>query len=262
MNNTFKKYHGAGNDFILFDQYHEAEAEFETIAIQLLCHRRLGVGADGIIILRKRDGYDFEMIYYNADGSISDFCGNGGRCAVAFARQLGIIKEEAHFLAGDGEHRAFVHADDPEHVELSMADVDELKPVLDGTYLYTGTDHYVERVNDFKDVDVVAKGRSIRYHTAFEPKGTNANFIKGDHEYLEVVTYERGVENTTFACGTGIVASAIIAVVETELRGEINVPVKVQGGRLNVKMNYDGERFTNIWLCGPAEFVFSGELGA
>lgn len=254
----FAKYQGTGNDFIMFNFFDPTlQIDLTTEQIVEICDRRFGVGADGIILLKPAEGeYDFSMEYYNSDGS-EGFCGNGGRCIVAFAHQLGIIKDETSFIAMDGPHTAIINAD--HWVELKMCDVDEFKNVINGIYLNTGTDHYVEMVENLNVVDVVKQGRPLRYHKELQPKGANVNFVSGDTHQLQMLTYERGVEDETFACGTGTVAAAMIAVKQANKIGSSIIPVKAKGGDLKIRFHYDGHVFTDVWLCGPAEFVFAGE---
>lgn len=256
---SFYKYQGTGNDFILIDQ---RETQYLTRAdvdgIAHLCDRRFGIGADGLILLQHLEGYDFEMIYFNADGRESSMCGNGGRCIVAFAKQLGMIENKTHFLAIDGEHEAIIRSDG--WVELKMSDVKSVENGSDFYYLNTGSPHYITFVEDVKSVNVFEEGRAIRYNDRFKNEGTNVNFVEPTDTGITVATYERGVEDETFSCGTGVTAAAIAYYLKSENKVETSVPIQVKGGKLEVRFEPNGEGFKNIWLCGPAELVFEGRI--
>lgn len=254
---NFVKYQGAGNDFVIINLMDKtADVSFSKDQIVQLCDRRFGIGADGLMLLKPHEEYDFFMDYYNSDGSGGMFCGNGGRCIVAFAKRTGVIENETTFLANDGIHQASIDA--AGWVKLKMKDTDSIVPVLEGCYLNTGTDHYVQFVEDLENINVFEKGQFIRYHEALAPRGANANFVSGDTSQLVIATYERGVEDETLACGTGIVAAAIVAIKNANQMGDSIVPVKAKGGHMEVRLSYDGKVFTNIWLCGPGKFVFEG----
>lgn len=255
----FFKYQGTGNDFIMIDQ---RKTQFITRddkdLIERLCKRRFGIGADGLILLQYKEGYDFEMIYFNSDGRESSMCGNGGRCIVAFAKQLGIIKDKTHFLAIDGEHDAIVRPDD--WIELKMSDVKNIENGSDFYYLNTGSPHYVTFVNKVKEVNVFEQGRAIRYNDRFKAEGTNVNFVEANNDGISVATYERGVEDETLSCGTGVTAAAIAYYIKSGNNNITKIPIQVKGGNLEVRFEPDGQGFSNIWLCGPAELVFEGEV--
>ena len=255
----FYKYQGAGNDFILFNHL-EGELLEDTSQeyIARLCDRRFGIGADGLMLLEPHAEYDFYMRYYNSDGRLSSMCGNGGRCIAAFAQQLGYVDKGAHFLAVDGPHRAKLTR--PNWVELEMLDVASVEEVLDGYFLDTGSPHYVRWQEAIDATDVDKEGREWRLHAHFAPGGTNVNFVCGDVSQLAIATFERGVEAETLACGTGVTAAAIVAVVRSGKTGDFVIPVRAKGGALEVKMHFDGTHFSQIWLCGPAEFVFEGQI--
>ncbi len=254
----FYKYQGAGNDFILFDHLQGPVLQDTSVEnIARLCDRRFGIGADGLMLLEPHPDYDFYMRYYNSDGRLSSMCGNGGRCIAAFAKRLGYVQEETHFLAVDGPHRARITADN--WVELEMLDVATVEEVLDGYFLDTGSPHFVQWRSEIASVDVDNEGRILREHDQFAPGGSNINFVCGSANQVEIATYERGVEAETLACGTGVTAAAIVAVVRSGERGDFTVPVQAKGGQLEVKLSYDGNIFKHIWLCGPADFVFSGD---
>lgn len=263
---TFYKYHGAGNDFILLDGRRPGHfpEDFGKATIAAWCSRRFGIGADGLMILRSHPDYDFEMVYYNADGAPSTMCGNGGRCIVRFAWDLGVIaKKECRFLAVDGEHRAyFLDGDTANDIALEMNDVGSIVcPKPEAFVLDTGSPHYVAFVADANEVDVVKDGRAIRQSPDFAAEGINVNFVSGDMNGLHIATYERGVEDETLACGTGVTAAAIAAVQRVKPNiGPFDIPVKAKGGQLSVRGKYDGTTFTDLWLIGPAVTVFKGRI--
>lgn len=257
---TFYKYHGAGNDFILFDDRGGSlldDLDRKTIA--RYCHRNFGIGADGLMLLRDHDDYDFEMVYYNADGAADSLCGNGGRCIVRFAQDRGIVRDEYHFVAIDGPHRAHLTG---EVVALEMNDVAQVtSPKPEAFVLDTGSPHYVAFVANAHAVDVVTDGRAIRRLPEFVSEGINVNFVSGNLSGLTIATYERGVENETLACGTGVTAAAIAVVQRIKpAAGPFEIPVVAKGGQLSVKGLYANDRFTDLWLIGPAEVVFKGEI--
>ena len=259
MTIPFFKYQGTGNDFILIDQ---RETQYltraEVDAIERLCNRRFGIGADGLILLQNLKGYDFEMIYFNSDGRESSMCGNGGRCIVAFAKHLGVMENKAHFLAIDGEHEALVRSDG--WVELKMTDVKSVENGSDFYYLNTGSPHYITFVKDVNKVNIFEQGRAIRYNDRFKAEGTNVNFVETTDQGITVATYERGVEDETLSCGTGVTAAAIAYYLKSGKNIATRVLIQVKGGRLEVRFEPDGNGFTNIWLCGPAELVFEGDI--
>lgn len=228
-----------------------------TKQINRLCDRRFGIGADGLMLLNKKEGYDFEMIYYNADGNESSMCGNGGRCLVRFASTMGIHRSTYRFIAIDGMHEAEIDKDDI--VRLKMQDVHKVEVHSNYTLLDTGSPHFIKFANDVADIDVVETGRNIRYSNAFAEAGVNVNFVESlDEDHIYVRTYERGVEDETLSCGTGVTAAALMSAHNEN--GFNRVEVKTPGGHLSVEYNkLDDEHFENIWLCGPAEFVFKGE---
>lgn len=255
----FYKYQGAGNDFILVDN---RDGHFNHAQPQLLshlCNRRFGIGGDGIMFLQDREGYDFEMIYYNADGNPSSMCGNGGRCIVAFAKFLGIIKEETDFLAVDGPHYAKISASG-DWVSLQMIDVDHIRQDGNAYVLNTGSPHYVDLVEDLAHRNVFQEGRLIRNSAIYRKEGINVNFVEPLDQGFFVRTYERGVEDETFACGTGVTAVALAMAKHQSLTGHVETPIKVLGGDLLVHFDYDGKHFKNIFLEGPAKLVFEGSF--
>lgn len=259
MNLNFFKYQGAGNDFILIDHTSGPLQDIDNKAVERLCDRRFGIGADGLMFLTKHENYDFEMHYYNADGNLGSMCGNGGRCIVAFAKQLGIIQEKANFLAVDGPHYARI-SENGEWVDLQMIDVEEIS--MDGTayVLNTGSPHYVALQSDLKNFDVFGAGKSIRYNDTYKAAGINVNFVQDMGSHLFVRTYERGVENETYACGTGVTAVAMAMAKHKQQTGHIKTEIKVLGGDIKIEFDYNGKRFTNVFLCGPAKLVFEGQV--
>ena len=256
MTIQFYKYQGTGNDFILIDNREQAiTLTHEQVAF--LCHRRFGIGADGLMLLEHADGYDFKMVYYNSDGGESTMCGNGGRCITAFAHRLGIISSEAHFVAIDGAHDAVINEDNT--VSLHMQDVHDINAADGYTILNTGSPHYVQWVNDVQNTDVFTEGKRIRNQDVFQPKGINVNFVQLQGGKLWVRTYERGVEDETLSCGTGVTASAIAATAKAT--GDFNTILHTPGGALSVSFTKDtADTAKNVILSGPATFVFEGQI--
>jgi len=257
---TFYKYHGTGNDFILIDARADGGSMYTQKTVKELCDRHFGIGADGLILLQSSESADFSMKYFNSDGNESTMCGNGGRCITAFARDLGIIKEKAVFTGIDGEHIACFS--DTNFIHLKMIDVESIASLEGGYFLNTGSPHFVLPGNNIHDLDVFKEGKKIRDSAIFAPGGTNVNFmvVRGPAE-IDVRTFERGVEQETLSCGTGSVASAITACYIQNTDNN-SFQVNTSGGKLEVKFTREGNiRFTNIWLAGPVEFVFRGEVG-
>jgi len=255
----FFKYQGAGNDFILLDS---RQKNFDTLTrevIEKLCDRRFGIGADGLMLLKGHPEYDFEMVYYNADGRPGSMCGNGGRCIVAFAKFLGIITEQTEFLAVDGLHFAKISAEGTQ-VDLQMIDVDTIENDGQAFVLNTGSPHYVKQVSDLEHLNVYEEGKAIRYNDTYKTSGINVNFVEDQSDHLFVRTYERGVEQETFACGTGVTAVALSVAKHKNTLGAQSTAIKVLGGDLRINFSYDGQRFSDIFLCGPAMQVFKGEI--
>lgn len=258
MNITFYKYQGTGNDFVIFDNRGNQVGELTSKQVKNICDRRFGIGADGLMLLNKKDGCDFEMIYFNADGRESSMCGNGGRCLTKFAAHQGILKSTYHFMAIDGMHEAEIDMNDT--VRLKMQDVHKVEKHASYTILNTGSPHFIKFTNDIMNVDVVETGREIRYSHAFAGEGINVNFVEAlDQDSIYVRTYERGVEDETLSCGTGVTAAALLSAHNDN--GFNRVEVKTPGGHLSVEFTkIDDENFENIWLCGPAELVYQGEI--
>ena len=255
---SFEKYHGAGNDFILIDNRNSG-IHLTNKQIELLCNRHFGIGADGVILIQLKEGYDFEMIYYNADGGLGSMCGNGGRCAVIFAHKLGMIDKSASFLAFDGEHKAISNSDDV--VKLSMANVTGIENSDDQIILNTGSPHYVKFVEDVNGADVVKEGREVRFGDRFRKEGINVNFASVNGDTIQMRTYERGVEAETLSCGTGTVAVAMAVAVMRKQMNQQEISIQAPGGKLKVHFNRTSEDvFEDVWLEGPATFVFAGKI--
>lgn len=254
----FYKYHGTGNDFIILDNRKEEYSSLTKKQVELLCHRRFGIGADGLMMLNNKQGYDFEMKYYNADGAEGSMCGNGGRCLVKFAYDQGIHRSKYRFIAYDGEHEAEFESNGI--VKLKMKNVSNVTEESGHFVLNTGSPHYVKHVADILKVDVKETGSNIRYSKEFNEQGINVNFIETlSPDEIYVRTYERGVEDETMSCGTGVTAAALVSA-HNDI-GFNCVEVKTPGGRLSVEFDKLGEeRFENIWLCGPAVKVYHGQL--
>ena len=255
MQLPFQKYQATGNDFVIVDN-RDGEFSFSDDQIKKLCDRKFGIGADGVMLIETHPSLDFNLIYYNADGSPS-LCGNGSRAAVKMASSLGIINGKAKFMAFDGDHEAEIVANG--NVRLKMNEVKEVKRVGNDFFINTGSPHLVRWVNEVKRFDVFKEGRAIRYHDDFKPGGTNANFVEllGSNAIF-VRTYERGVENETLSCGTGVTAAALAASFN---QYQSPITVKTLGGELSVefKLRHDG-LFADIFLIGPAKMVFAGTL--
>lgn len=252
----FYKYQGTGNDFIIIDNFQNS-ISLTQHQVRMLCDRRFGIGADGLMLLNKKEGCDFEMIYYNADGRESSMCGNGGRCLVKFAYDKGLYKTQYFFTAIDGDHEATI--EDSGWVHLKMQDVSEIHQKSSDFILNTGSPHYIKPVTNVRGIDVYKEGGQIRYNDSFKEKGINVNFVEEQDRYIFVRTYERGVENETLSCGTGVTAAALVFAHNEN--GFNRVEVQTLGGHLAVEFEKTGEReFRNIWLCGPAQFIFKGEI--
>jgi diaminopimelate epimerase len=251
----FYKYQATGNDFVLIDN-RESNYVFTTEAITKICDRKFGIGADGLILIEPHSSLNFTMVYYNPDGSQS-LCGNGCRSAVQFASHLKVIEKKASFAAFDGNHVAEILPTG--HIKLHMNSVDQVKQIDEDFFINTGSPHYVRFLHDLESFPVYDKGKAIRYSPAFEPGGTNVNFaqILPDNT-VYVRTYERGVENETLSCGTGVTAVAIAA---SELGLSSPILIKTRGGDLSVEFE-SGQpgMFTQIHLIGPAKMVFEGDL--
>ena len=257
MQQTFYKYQGTGNDFVMIDNRQQIFDKNNTKRVQFLCDRRFGIGADGLILLESHPEYDFKMVYYNADGNESSMCGNGGRCLVAFAKQLGVINDQAVFEAIDGLHHAKINGD---IVQLQMLDVNTIEKHDNHVFLNTGSPHHVQFESEIENFDIKTKGAKIRYGAPYNEVGSNVNFVKKlSNDAFRVRTYERGVEDETLSCGTGVTAVAIAM----HFLGETDknqVTLQVEGGELKVCFDVQNNTYSNVWLIGPATFVFKGNI--
>ena len=259
MNLDFFKYHGAGNDFIIIDNRKGCfPKENRTDLIKSLCHRKFGIGSDGLILLDNDEEHDFYMDFYNPDGSQS-FCGNGSRCVVMFAAHLGIVQKECVFRSIHGVNRAEIC--DDLNIKLQMFDVKNLEISDDFHFMNTGSPHYNVFVENVENTDLVTFARQIRYNDRFKEQGTNVNIISKNDNGIKIRTYERGVEDETWACGTGATACAISYAVINDLNGNNEVKVETKGGLLAISFKTeDLKHFTSIYLTGPAVFIFKGNM--
>lgn len=259
----FYKYHGAGNDFILVDNRKNI-FKGSSKYIEKICDRRFGIGADGLILLNKSNQSDFEMDYYNADGKTGSMCGNGGRCIALFASHLSIIKKKTNFIAYDGLHEAEIITTDKKDnsamVKLKMQDVNNITKIGSDFLIDTGSPHYIRFVQDVTAVNVIKEGRKIRYSEAHRKNGVNVNFVSIKSGKLYIRSYERGVENETLACGTGITASALAAVSAGLISNKNKTLVVAMGGMLAVYFTKTETGYTDIFLEGKATKVFEGEI--
>ena len=254
---AFYKYEGTGNDFIMIDDRLDNFPIDKEIFFKL-CDRKKGIGSDGLILIKNSDSADFHMDYYNPDGSQS-FCGNGSRCAVAFAFRLGIIGRTTTFTAFDGAHHGQLI--DENNVKVSMENVTDIKTHDLDFILDTGSPHYVRFVSALENENVLETGRAIRYSEKFNKIGVNVNLAERlDTQTLKCQTYERGVENETLSCGTGVTAVALAANFEYDLKSPLTILTK--GGKLKVEFEKSDKSFTNITLEGGVKAVFKGEIDA
>lgn len=256
MTINFYKYQGTGNDFVLVDnRSQEIHPNQKLDIVKKMCERRFGIGSDGMIFIENSIDSDFYMDFYNPDGSQS-FCGNGSRCAVAFAYSLGMIEKICSFHAFDGEHYAQIGENNI--VKVKMKDSSEITTHQEDYFIHTGSPHYVS----FKtNKNIIEFGREIRYSDFFAKNGgTNVNLVKEENvKAIQIQTYERGVENETFSCGTGATACALIFAHKNKFEKGV-IDVKVKGGDLKVSFEKSAQIYTNIWLEGPAKYVFKGEI--
>ncbi|HNW97267.1 MAG TPA: diaminopimelate epimerase [Bacteroidales bacterium] len=264
MKINFSKYQGAGNDFIMIDNRSHIFKNYinQASVISFLCHRRFGIGADGLILINKSNDGDFKMVYFNSDGKEGSMCGNGGRCCAAFAHDLGIIKSKTVFSATDGFHQAQIIAVNKNEtiVKLQMCDVSNIIKEEKYFIINTGSPHYVTFTKNVKDMDVFTEGKKIRYSKAFKKEGINVNFAEPLDGHIFVRTYERGVEDETLSCGTGSTATAIAANELHLLKGNTCNLITL-GGNLSVYFNkINKTQYTDIWLQGPATCVYKGEI--
>lgn len=252
----FYKYQGTGNDFIIIDNRDGRYYSLTEETVHRLCDRKFGIGADGLMLLESAEGYDFKMKYYNADGKEGSMCGNGGRCLVQFAKDMGINKTTYHFIAVDGAHDAEIREDGL--IRLKMQDVVGIQDDNGDMILNTGSPHFIRFVDTVDHVDVFNEGTKIRYSDAYAKEGINVNFVEETNSGIRIRTYERGVEDETLSCGTGATAAAIASTSED---GQQTIPVAVLGGNLEISLNRINENeYTDVWLIGPAAFVFRGTI--
>lgn len=259
MQIPFYKYHGTGNDFIIIDHRSQTYIDlYNTDIVENLCHRRFGIGADGLILLENSKIADFKMVYFNADGRQSTMCGNGGRCIVHFAHFLSIFDKETKFEAIDGIHHA--HITDTGMISLGMNDVVDMQKLNDNIFILdTGSPHFVKFLDTMPD-NIRDSGSSIRYSEAYRTNGINVNFVVRTSNELQICTYERGVEDETYSCGTGVVAAAISSLANKP-SGNYHVPISTKGGKLEVVLTKSCEsNFHDVRLIGPAVQVFSGSI--
>lgn len=255
----FYKYQGTGNDFIIADNRKNEYGAITNDQVRRLCDRRFGIGADGLMLLNDKPGYDFDMKYYNSDGREGTMCGNGGRCMIKFAYFLGIHRDIYKFTAVDGEHEGEIDTDGI--VSLRIKDVSKIRKFHSDFIVDTGSPHYIKMVPDVMNLDVFKKGHDIRHSKEFDQEGINVNFVEQMEavDKIMVRTYERGVEDETWSCGTGVTAAALVCFHNEN--GFNEVEVKTLGGSLTVEYDrVDDDRYVNIWLCGPAEKVFEGSV--
>jgi len=256
----FSKYHGTGNDFIMIDGRDVNTTLYHTEVIRQLCDRRFGIGGDGLIILEESKRHDFTMRYFNSDGREGTMCGNGGRCITAFARSLGIIKTHTTFEGIDGTHEAYIQSNGG--IRLRLVDVGGIDKLSDGYLLDTGSPHFVHFVDNIEQIRVEIEGAEIRNQERFGPGGVNVNFVElepASHE-IRVRTFERGVEGETWSCGTGVAAAAISTCFHTRSDNS-SYKILTRGGELNVSFKSQADqRFTEIYLSGPASHVYDGSI--
>jgi diaminopimelate epimerase len=260
MNIRFFKMHGTGNDFLMIENWAK-NIKLNTETIALLCDRHFGIGADGLILIEESDSADFQMKYFNSDGKEGSMCGNGGRCSIAFAADLGLIKNETTFLAADGLHKGEIAGGENPvwTVKLKMSDVDLPFKNKQGFVLNTGSPHLVVFCDDNSKTDVFALGREIRFSDDFRETGINVNFVTVQSDHIHVRTYERGVEQETLSCGTGVTAAAIVSAMQfPQFDNRVNIQTK--GGNLSVEFVREKDKITDVWLEGPVTLVFSGEI--
>lgn len=254
----FQKYQGTGNDFIMISHLKNRNFNPTSELISKLCNRRFGIGADGLIVIKPKKGFDFEVDYYNADGTQS-FCGNGARCSVRFAKELGLMQSTCKFWAFDGAHEAEILSNGS--VKLRMADVHNIKKINDYNLDYelnTGSPHYVRFIEN-ETINIIEFGKSIRYNDHYKEQGINVNIARYDNKVFHVQTYERGVEDETFSCGTGVTAVALAGAMHFNKTSGL-AAVHTKGGKLQVHWQQKNNTFYNIFLEGPAEFVYEGNV--
>ena len=255
MEQEFYKYQGTGNDFILIDDRSLNFPEKDVSLVARLCNRRFGIGADGLILIQNAATSDFKMVYFNADGNESSLCGNGARCTIAFANFLNCIEDKTTFEAVDGLHSAHIDGD---IISLQMHDVSKIQAFENHTFLDTGSPHHVEMVEKLKTFDVYGNGKRIREGSPYYMTGANVNFVEQlAKDQFAIRTYERGVEDETLSCGTGATAVAL-AMYENKKTTATKIKINVQGGVLEIQFEVTDKGYSQIFLSGPAEQVYSG----
>jgi len=256
MKILFNKYEGTGNDFIIINNINKLINKNDNKLIEFLCDRRFGIGADGLILAEESKAYDCEMIFFNSDGFPARMCGNGGRCFADYVMKNLTGRKPVNFIAADGPHTALPAGN---MIDLSINDVNGIHATEHGYFLNTGVPHLVCFRDDIEALNIIQEARPIRFSQLYGPEGTNVNFVKITDDGLSVRTYERGVEDETFSCGTGVTASAIASVASGKI-GSPDINIKAKGGNLNVKFIFTGDGAKEIHLTGPATYVFSGEI--
>ena len=281
MTIPFVKYQGTGNDFVLIDNRTGAWQDYLAMQVPLqfatekdlvahICHRRLGIGADGLMLLQNKEGFHFEMVYFNSDGGLSSMCGNGGRCIAAWAFSLGLGDDSLQFWAPDGTHEAR-KTNDGKGIALNMNPVSLVQQINTNDWeLNTGSPHYVSfQDNNIQQLALVDWAKNIRYNEPYTNQGINVNAVNIlDENTISMRTYERGVEDETLSCGTGVCAAAISFVQRSQPHTEANsnevqnhlIEVITPGGTLQVSLQRDQNNYDHIVLIGPATFVFQGQL--
>ena len=256
MKFNFFKYQGTGNDFIILND-RDRELPINQSLINELCNRRFGIGADGLMLLQNEEGYDFRMKYFNADGRESSMCCNGGRCLVQFAKKQGIISDKAVFIAIDGPHEAFAEGN---NVQLKMKDVLEIGKLNGQYFVDTGSPHVVIFfVNEIlENYPVYQEGKALRESPFWVNRGgMNVNFVQRKYDgTLNLRTYERGIEDETLSCGTGAVATALVANQHFSVSSPLYI--NTQGGKLRIDFTTNQNGYHNIYLTGEAKLVYSG----
>lgn len=257
MQFEFQKFQGTGNDFVIIDNRSLTFPKDDVALIEKICDRRFGIGADGLMLVENAEGFDFKMVYYNSDGRQSTMCGNGGRCISAFSFMNQIAQNKGRFIAIDGPHDYSINEEG--FVKLNMIDVQDIEKVQDDFVMFTGSPHYVKFVDGLDQADMYQGGKAIRYSERFTKEGINVNFVEKSENICAVRTYERGVEDETYSCGTGTVAAALSIAEKFDItKGPVHLNTK--GGSLNVYFERQRGGYKEIWLEGPAKFVFKGIL--
>ena len=251
----FYKYQGTGNDFIIIDDRKNVFNEKDNNLISALCERKMGIGADGLILLRNDPKYDFNMIYFNSDGNESTMCGNGGRCIISLAQSLNIINERTLFNAIDGMHKGIIL---DKVIKIKMNDVSKIQKIDNGVMINTGSPHYIELVDDIEKIDLEKRGKEINSSRFFIKDGVNVNFVQANQD-IYMRTYERGVNSETLSCGTGAVAASI-ALHNMNLIKDNTIQINTRGGSLEVSFDLDNCNYHNVWLSGEVNLVYVGEF--